>query len=73
MKILSIDTASDICGVSILDNENLICILDAKTGRTHAENLMPMVQDIFMKTGLDIKDIDLLELVLHQLWLLQIV
>ena len=60
MKILSIDTASDICGVSILDNENLICILDAKTGRTHAENLMPMIQDIFIKTGLDIKDIDLL-------------
>lgn len=60
MKILSVDTASDICGVSILDNENLICNLDTTTGRTHSENLMPMIQDAFSKTGLDVKDIDLL-------------
>ncbi len=31
MKILSIDTSSDICGVSILDNKNLICNLDCNT------------------------------------------
>ena len=60
MKILSIDTASDICGVSILENENLICNLDSNTGRTHSENLMPMVEDAFSKSNLSLKDIDLL-------------
>ena len=31
MKVLSIDTSSDICGVSILDDNNLICKLDSNT------------------------------------------
>ena len=60
MKILSIDTASDICGVSILEDENLICNLDNNTGRTHSENLMPMVENAFSKFNLSLKDIDLL-------------
>ena len=60
MKILSVDTASDICGVSILDNENLICKLDSATGRTHSENLMPMIQRAFEDSNLDLQDMDLL-------------
>ncbi len=59
MKILSIDTASNICGVSILEDNNLICQLDTNTGRTHSENLMPMIEQIFNKTNLTLKDIDL--------------
>ena len=49
MKILSIDTASDICGVSILEDDKLICKLDTNTGRTHSENLMPMINEVFNK------------------------
>ena len=60
MKILSIDTSSNICGVSILEDTNLICNLDSNTGRTHSENLMPMIEEIFNKTSLSIKDIDLI-------------
>ncbi len=60
MKILSIDTASDICGVSILENNNLIINLDNNTGRTHSENLMPMIEQAFIQTNLTLKDIDLL-------------
>lgn len=60
MKILSIDTASNICGVSILEDTNLICQLDQDTGRTHSENLMPMIQQAFEQTNLTLKDIDLL-------------
>ena len=60
MKILSIDTASNVCGVSILEDENLFCKLDTDTGRTHSENLMPMIEDAFSKTSLSLKDIDLL-------------
>lgn len=60
MKILSIDTASNICGVSILDDNNLLYTLDTNTGRTHSENLMPMINDIFNKTNLQLKDMDLI-------------
>lgn len=60
MKILSIDTASNICGVSILEDTKLMCKLDTNTGRTHSENLMPMIQEAFEKSNLTLKDIDLL-------------
>ncbi|MEI3356001.1 MAG: hypothetical protein V8R81_02800 [Clostridia bacterium] len=49
MKILSIDTASNVCGVSILDDKKSLCFLDTNTGRTHSENLMPMVQEALKK------------------------
>ena len=60
MKILSIDTASNICGISILEDSNLICKLDQDTGRTHSENLMPTIELAFAKTNLTLKNIDLL-------------
>lgn len=60
MKILSIDTASNICGVSILEDKKLLCQLDKNTGRTHSENLMPMINTAFEKTTLSLKDIDLI-------------
>ena len=60
MKILAIDTSSNICGVSILENTNLICQLDQNTGRTHSENLMPMIKQAFEQSNLTLKDIDLL-------------
>ncbi len=60
MKILSIDTASNVCGVSILENTNLICQLDQNTGRTHSENLMPMIEQAFNQSNLSLNDIDLL-------------
>ena len=60
MKILSIDTASDICGVSILEETSLICKFDKNTGRTHSENLMPMIQQAFHEANLTLSDIDLL-------------
>lgn len=60
MKILSIDTASNICGVSILENNKLICNLDTDTGRTHSENLMPMIKNAFVQSNLNLKNIDLI-------------
>ena len=60
MKILSIDTASNICGVSILEDKKLLCQLDNNTGRTHSENLMPMINMAFEKTNLSLKDIGLI-------------
>lgn len=60
MKILSIDTASQVCGVSILEDTTSICTLDQNMGTTHSENLMPMIQKALKLTSLTLKDIDLL-------------
>ena len=60
MKILSIDTASDVCGVSILDDENLVCKMDSNTGRTHSENLIPMIKNALDKSSIILEDIDLI-------------
>lgn len=60
MKVLSIDTSSNICGVSILDDNNLICNLDQDTCRTHSENLMPMIKDALSKAKITLNEIDLI-------------
>lgn len=60
MNILSIDTSSNICGVSILNNTKLICNLDTNTNKTHSENLMPMIELALKKSNLSLKDINLL-------------
>lgn len=60
MKVLSIDTATNICGVSIISNKEILCNLDSDTGRTHSENLMPMIQEAFRKTNLSLNNIDLI-------------
>lgn len=59
MKILAIDTTSEICGVAILDDENLIIENSLNNGLTHSENLMPLVKEALEKSNLQLKDIDL--------------
>ena len=58
MKILSIDTSSDVCSVCILDNMNLIKELNMFDSKTHSENLMPLVHELLDKTNLQLKDIE---------------
>lgn len=60
MKILSIDTSSNICGVALLEDEILIKEISLDNGLTHSESLMPTIDQIFKETNLSIKDIDLL-------------
>ena len=60
MKILAIDSASDVCSVALLDNDNLIDEINLENGRTHSENLMPLVDEIIKRNNMDIKDIELL-------------
>ena len=60
MKVLSIDTSSNICSVAILEDENLIKEISLDNGLTHSESLMPTIDQIFEETNLSLKDIDLL-------------
>lgn len=60
MKILSIDTASDICTVAILDNETCIKEIVVNDARNHSEKIMPVIQQAFEKTNINLKDINLI-------------
>lgn len=60
MKILAIDTTSEVCGVAILDDENLIVENSLCNGLTHSENLMPLVKEALENSKLDLKNIELI-------------
>ena len=60
MKILSIDTSSKICGVTISDNEKVLIHLSNDDEKTHSVKLMPMVDSAFKSTNLTLDDISLL-------------
>lgn len=60
MKILCIDTSSTLCSVAILENTNLINKLELNNGLTHSETLMPLIKELFDKSNLSLKDINLI-------------
>ena len=60
MKILAIDTSSSICSVALLEDDRVIDVLNLDDGKTHSENLMPLIDEILNKNSVDIKNIDLL-------------
>lgn len=60
MKILTIETSGKMCGVSILENDSLIEKIELNNGLTHSESLMPIIDEIFKKTNLQLKDINLI-------------
>lgn len=60
MKILSIDTSSNLCSVALLENDQTIQELIIDDNKTHSQNLMPLVQDLFVKTSIGLPDIDLI-------------
>ena len=60
MKILSIDTASNICTVAILENQTCIKEIIVNDARNHSEKIMPIIQQIFEETNLSLDNIDLI-------------
>lgn len=60
MKILCIDTSSNLCSVAILDNFTLLKKLELDNGLTHSETLMPLIKQILDDCNLYLKNIDLL-------------
>ena len=63
MKNLSIDTSSEICGVSLLEDDKLIDDNSLNNGRTHSENLMPLIKEILDRNNIDLSGIDLISIV----------
>lgn len=60
MKILSIDPSSRICSVSILEDKNLIIEKHNNDEKTHSQKLMPLLDEAFKESNLNLKDMNLL-------------
>lgn len=63
MKNLAIDTSSEVCGVALLEDDKLIDDNSLNNGKTHSENLMPLIKDILERNNLELKDIGLISCV----------
>lgn len=60
MKVLCIDTSSALCGIAILEDNNLIKKIELNNGLTHSETLMPLIQKCLEECNLTLNDINLL-------------
>ena len=60
MKILSIDTASNLCTVAVLENQKCIKEIIVNDARNHSEKIMPVIEQALQETALTLKNIDLI-------------
>ena len=60
-KILSIETSSDICSVSLFENQKLLCIKE-DSNRNHSALLASFVDEIFKELNLSINSISAIAL-----------
>lgn len=60
MKILSIDTASNLCTVAILENKKCIKEIIVNDARNHSEKIMPVIEQALQETSLNLNNIDLI-------------
>ncbi len=58
MKILGIDTSSNASSVAVIEDNKLICEYTVNTKTTHSQKLMPMIENMLLMSGINIKEID---------------
>lgn len=60
MLILAISTSSNTCSVALLEDDKCIEELNIINQKTHSENLMSLIDEIFKKTKKTLKDVKLI-------------
>ncbi len=60
MKILAIDTSSKICSTALLEDDKLIDENNLDDGKTHSENLMPLIEALLKRNKVKIDEINLI-------------
>jgi len=58
MKILAIETATDICGIAYINDGKCIGLVEKKTPRAHAEKLPLFYEKLIKETGIKLRNID---------------
>ena len=60
MIILAISTSSSNASVSLLEDDKLIKELNISDQRTHSEKLMPLIEELFKTTNLQLSQVNLI-------------
>jgi len=58
MKILAIDTSSNVATAAIAEDNKLICEYTLNHKKTHSQKLMPMIEELFSACEMTVHDID---------------
>jgi len=58
MKILAIDTSTEVCSVAIIQDEILLSEIILANNETHSKNLIKIISQALKLLSLDIKEID---------------
>ena len=59
MKILAVDTATEVCSVAVLEDKNVILEKTLNSVNTHSVALMPLLKEVLSECDLNLNDIDL--------------
>lgn len=60
MLILAISTSSKICSVALLENDKPIKELNIDNQKTHSENLLPLIDELFKSTNKNVSELNLI-------------
>ena len=60
MLILGIDTATRVCAVALCRDDEPLAAYEINMGMTHSEGLVPQLEQLFVRTGINKRDIELM-------------
>ena len=60
MLTLGIDTATKVCTVALAEGEKVLATYEINMGMTHSEGLVPQMEQLFQRTGIAKKDLELI-------------
>lgn len=60
MLILAISTSSKICSVALLEDDTILKELNIENQKTHSENLLPLIDELFTSAGKNISEVSLI-------------
>ena len=58
MKLLSIETATEVCAVALAENGKILSEISREEKHIHAEQLVPMIQRILSETRTELAELD---------------
>ena len=60
MLTLAISTSSQICSVALLEDDKTLKELDINNLKTHSENLVPLIDELFKDTNKNVSELELI-------------
>jgi len=60
MRVLGIESSSSVASIAILEDERLICEYTINDTIQHSKTLMPMIEEVTRRVGIDISTINLI-------------